>query len=228
MTTQTLPRGIRNHNPGNIEWGDPWQGLLPEAARTDKRFAQFTTPAYGIRALARVLISYYDRHGIRTVRAAISRWAPPVENNTESYVLAVAAKVGVAPDEPINFHDHARLRPLVEGVIRHENGVGPRRTANTWYTAQQVDEGLRLAGVRPEPSARPVPLTMETGGASAAGAVGLGTLLDLAPAIGAALSSVEEHLTSGQWVRIALGAVSLAAAIAVAYAQVQRHKQGVL
>ena len=228
MAQAALPRGIRNHNPGNIEWGDPWQGLRPAADRTDKRFAQFVSAAYGLRALARVLISYYDNHGIRTVRAAISRWAPPVENNTESYVLAVAAKVGVAPDEPIDFHDYERLRPLLEGIVRHENGAGPRRTANSWYTAAEVDEGLRLAGVRPAPSTRPVPLTTETAGASAAGAVGLGTLLDLAPAIGAALSSVEEHLTSGQWVRIALGAVSLAAAIAVAYAQVQRHKRGVL
>jgi len=48
------PRGIRNHNPGNIRWGDPWQGLRPKAKRTDTAYArsspvghrrQKTTPA---------------------------------------------------------------------------------------------------------------------------------------------------------------------------------------
>ena len=25
MSTAKTPRGIRNNNPGNIEWGSPWQ-----------------------------------------------------------------------------------------------------------------------------------------------------------------------------------------------------------
>ena len=29
MTTAKTPRGIRNNNAGNIEWGSPWQGLRP-------------------------------------------------------------------------------------------------------------------------------------------------------------------------------------------------------
>lgn len=46
------PRGIRNNNPGNIRRnGDPWQGLAE--TQGDKEFFTFTTPVYGIRALAR-------------------------------------------------------------------------------------------------------------------------------------------------------------------------------
>jgi len=84
------PRGIRNNNPGNIRRnGDPWQGLAE--TQGDKEFFTFATPVYGIRALARTLITYQDRHGLRTIRQIISRWAPPVENDTESYVKAVTA-----------------------------------------------------------------------------------------------------------------------------------------
>ncbi|EEG5547188.1 structural protein, partial [Salmonella enterica subsp. enterica] len=32
------PRGIRNNNPGNIRWGDDWQGLVAKSQRTDKAF----------------------------------------------------------------------------------------------------------------------------------------------------------------------------------------------
>jgi hypothetical protein len=146
-TEKKQPRGIVNNNPGNVEWGQGWQGLIPREQATDERFAQFKAPAWGIRTLARVLIAYYDTHQIKTVRAAITRWAPPSENNTEAYVTAVASAAGVAASEPINFHDYECLRPMVEAIIRHENGNGPLKTLNSWYDTATIDEGLRLAGV---------------------------------------------------------------------------------
>lgn len=166
------PRGIRNANPGNLEWGDPWQGLVPQSRRTDKRFAQFTSPAWGIRALARTLITYYDRHGIRTIRQAINRWAPPVENNTDAYVKAVSREVGVGADQQVSFHDYKILRPMVEAIIRHENGAGPLKTTNSWYDVATIDEGLRLAGVvKPVKNALLTPQGAATGTAVAAGSV---------------------------------------------------------
>ncbi|MEQ2017041.1 structural protein, partial [Photorhabdus bodei] len=39
-----MSRGIRNNNPGNIRWGDDWQGLIPASQRTDKSFCQFVSP----------------------------------------------------------------------------------------------------------------------------------------------------------------------------------------
>ena len=118
-TIAKLPRGVRNNNPGNIELGDPWQGLVPVNERTDPRFAQFMSPAYGIRALARTLITYQDKHNIRTVTGAINRWAPPVENDTGAYVRAVQNAVG---GDIVDMHDYRYLRPLVEAIIKHENG----------------------------------------------------------------------------------------------------------
>ena len=48
MTKSTLPRGIRNHNPGNIRRSqDPWQGLA--SAQNDPEFFIFQSAIYGIR-----------------------------------------------------------------------------------------------------------------------------------------------------------------------------------
>ena len=218
-----LPRGVRNNNPGNIEWGDPWQGLVPTDKRTDPRFCQFSSPAYGIRALARTLITYQDKYGIRTVTAAINRWAPPVENDTGAYVRAVQRAVG---GDAVNMHDYASLRPVVEAIIRHENGAGPLKTANTWYDSATIDEGLRLAGVRPEP--KKMPVTKETVGATATGAVGVVELADALPSVVTAIKGAEEHLTSGNVIRLVVGVVLIAAAVFIAYSQVKKHQQGAL
>lgn len=224
-----LPRGIRNHNPGNIEYGDPWQGLRPVNERKDPRFAEFVTPAYGIRALARTLITYQDKHQIRTIRGAIRRWAPPVENDTGAYVNAVAAAVGVSPDAAVNFHDHSMLRPLVEAIIRHENGRGPLRTPSTWYDAATIDEGLRLAGVRkPVKEAVAMPVTKETVGATATGAVGAAQIADVLPEVSHAITAADGHLSSGSVVRVVIGLVTIGIAVFIAYSQVKKHKSGVL
>lgn len=133
----TLPRGIRNNNPGNIrKSADNWQGLSPE--QTDSAFFQFKTPLYGIRALAVVLRNYRDKHGLHTVRGIINRWAPPVENNTSSYVNAVASAMGVSPDAPLAWN-WDMLRKLVAAIIKHENGQQP-------YSMELIDRALTAAG----------------------------------------------------------------------------------
>lgn len=224
MAQKNLPRGIRNFNPGNIELGDPWQGM--RAKQTDGRFAQFETPAFGIRAIARTLITYQDKHGIRTVTAAINRWAPPGENDTGAYVRAVQKAVG---GELVDMHEYRYLRPLVEAIIKHENGVGPLKNANTWYDGATIEEGLRLAGVRPDQkTVAKVPVTKETVGATATGAVGAIEIVDTLPGVVAAVKSSEDHLTSGDWLRIVIGLLLVGAAVVIAYGQVNKHKSGAL
>lgn len=133
----TLPRGIRNNNPGNIRRSaDPWQGLSD--TQTDPAFFQFTAPVYGIRALARVLKTYRDRHGLTTVQGIIGRWAPTNENNTGAYVQAVASSMGVAPNVPLAW-DAGTVRALVAAIIHHENGRQP-------YSTALLDDGIRRAG----------------------------------------------------------------------------------
>ncbi|MBC2658309.1 structural protein [Pseudomonas sp. MSSRFD41] len=143
------PRGIRNFNPGNIRHvkGTRWQGM--SANQNDAAFVQFTGAQWGIRALARTLITYQDKHQLRTIRQIIGRWAPPNENNTESYIRQVATRVGVSPDTRIDVYDYRTMRALVEAIVRHENGSGPLPDGN-WYGESLVTEGLHLAGIVPD------------------------------------------------------------------------------
>ncbi|MFA2493526.1 hypothetical protein GQE75_02950 [Escherichia coli] len=129
-------RGIRNNNPGNLEYSDtnPWVGQ----AGSDGRFAKFETPEHGIRALGRNLISY-QKQGVDTVNDIINRWAPPEDNNdTASYIQAVSAQLGVEPDQPVNASDPDTLKALCAAIIHHENGEQP-------YSAQQISTGVNAA-----------------------------------------------------------------------------------
>ena len=128
-------RGIRNNNPGNIRLsGTTWQGQVPPAEQTDDEFVQFTDPKYGIRAMARILNNYALR-GLNTIREVISTWAPPSENNTESYIHAVAQRLNLSPDSIIV--DSAKPA-LIAAIIQHENGSQP-------YPVELIKQGISLA-----------------------------------------------------------------------------------
>lgn len=173
-------RGYRNRNPGNIEHvpANKWQGLADPSS--DGRFCRFVSHEHGIRALAALLTTYQDRHGLRTVRGIIGRWAPPGENDTGAYVAVVARRMGVGAEEPVDLHRHGQLRPMVEAIIAHECG-------GLAYPTAVIDRALTLAGVPPPAPAtlRQVATTTGTGrGAVAVGTAGMATVAaQAAPAI---------------------------------------------
>ncbi|AOM39803.1 structural protein [Xenorhabdus hominickii] len=118
-----MTRGIRNHNPGNIRHGDKWQGLCD--TQTDKSFCQFVSPEYGIRAIIKIIRNYERKYGLNSIRQIISRWAPPNENNTESYIAYVCKIVGVSSSTVINVDNIATVSRLVKAIIQMENGQQP-------------------------------------------------------------------------------------------------------
>ncbi len=127
-------RGIRNNNPGNIRRStEKWQGLA--LVQNDPAFFQFTHAKYGVRAIGKILTTYRTRYSLTNVRDLIARWAPPVENNTQSYVDQVARTLGVKADATIDVQK--RLPDLAAAIIRHENGSNP-------YTAAQIIEWVYL------------------------------------------------------------------------------------
>ncbi|QAY92535.1 structural protein [Pseudomonas sp. ACM7] len=147
------PRGIRNFNPGNIRHakGVRWQGMA--VAQSDTNFVQYTATRWGIRAIARVLITYQDKRlaadgsRIDSVREIIERWAPASENNTEAYALTVARALGIDPDyEGLDVYNFDTMRALVRAIIRHENGPGPL-PGGQWYGDAIIADGLALAGI---------------------------------------------------------------------------------
>ena len=121
----TIPRGIRNHNPGNIDrTTERWQGMAPDQS-TDSRFVVFTDPKWGLRALAKVLLSYQRKYNLRTPAAIIGRWAPPVENDTGAYARQVAKALGVQPGDQIDLQDARTLERILPAIVAHENGQQP-------------------------------------------------------------------------------------------------------
>ena len=143
MTT----RGIRNNNPLNIRHSaDQWQGAREE--QTDKSFVQFTTMAYGYRAAWRTLQSYYRRLCQQgkpfTVQTIISRWAPPAENDTQSYIRHVLKLSGIGGKEnllpPENVDGYGRLRRLMIAMTCIECGI-PYAKVDT----EAICQGYRLA-----------------------------------------------------------------------------------
>ncbi|WP_337025907.1 structural protein [Pantoea anthophila] len=125
MTGSNNSRGIRNNNPGNIRWGDEWKGLVPEAQRTDKSFCQFKAPEFGIRAMIIILRNYQRKYGLKTITGIIKRWAPPNENDTQAYIRSVALVTETDADKPIDLTDSRKLFPLLQAIIKHENGTQP-------------------------------------------------------------------------------------------------------
>ena len=133
----TTPRGIRNNNPGNIRRSDQndWLGKLDEG---DEDFEVFNTPENGLRAMYRLILNRM-KDGVHSVEDQVSIYAPPTENDTQSYVQG--AKRAVGKDKLESADDVIRLG---EYIIRHENGQNP-------YTDSQI-RGAYAAATRPEPS----------------------------------------------------------------------------
>src|SRR5579872_14880 len=112
---ENLPRGIRNNNPGNIRRSiDKWQGLADPDHQTDPDFFIFQNPIYGIRAIARILITYQDKYGLQGVKGIISRWAPSSENKTDAYVAAVVKNTGMGDYDGVDMHKYADLKAMVK------------------------------------------------------------------------------------------------------------------
>lgn len=121
-----LPRGLRNNNPLNIRLGADWLGLQKRSA--DKEFCKFRTMPYGYRAAFKVLRTYYDIHGCRSLRRIITRWAPPSENDSEAYLLAVMKKAGIRDADsglpnPYYAQNKGLWKDIILAMAEVENGT---------------------------------------------------------------------------------------------------------
>lgn len=128
-----MSRGLTNCNPGNIRQSKVrYKGEVRPSR--DPAFKQFESLAWGYRAVFMLLHTYRVRHGLRTIREMISRWAPPSENHTEVYIRAVAADTGIDPDEPLDTRDAGTMIPLAAAISRVENGAPAdmRQVADGW------------------------------------------------------------------------------------------------
>lgn len=217
-TAGRTPRGIRNNNPGNIRRNaDPWQGLADRQG--DVEFFTFKTPIYGIRALARTLIAYQDKHDLRSIRQIISRWAPPNENNTNAYIRAVATDTGQDADQILDMHRFDHLLPLTKAIIRHENGQQP-------YTDVELTKGLVLAGVEPEMANLQASRTVKGGQAATAATAGLGVVEAVQQTIDPArdaLVGLAPYLEIAKWLLLAVTLIGIGVML---WARIDDHRKG--
>lgn len=130
------PRGLRNNNPTNLRLTSiGWEGKVPNQYNTDGEFEQFFEDVYGIRAGFRNMKTQIAR-GHDRLSSLISIWAPPSENNTQAYINQVARQTGFEPSAKIRFRKEDML-PIMEAVIRHENGKQP-------YSQEKLEEAWEL------------------------------------------------------------------------------------
>lgn len=120
-------RAVRNNNPGNIRIGQQWRGLMPrsqmspvQAAETE--FCVFQSPMWGFRAMAEIFHTYNRADDVTSIRELVTRWAPPVENNTEAYIAAVAHDCALSPDAVFDFSDSQAMADLCHAISVHECG----------------------------------------------------------------------------------------------------------
>lgn len=213
MTTTDEKLGIRLNNPGNIEKGEPWQGLTDP--QTHPRFCSFKGPEWGIRAMARILIRYFDHYDISTVRGVVTRWAPPSENNTPAYVKSAAQRSGFDPDEPLNLQTYECLEPVIKAIIFHENGKQP-------YPQAVIDHGLMLAGVRKQ--LKPLAKSNTVKAASVAGTATVAApLLDNVQELLPYVPYLETLKALGTWV---LPAIAFVAVGFIVWTRIQDRKAG--
>jgi hypothetical protein len=98
-------------------------------------FQQFDTPEAGIKAVDDQLRIYGSKHKLKTLREVISRWAPPSENDTDSYIKNVSQRTGIKPDEEIDL-SNPTIRHVISGpIILQEQGL--KRLKGTPQTTTQ-------------------------------------------------------------------------------------------
>jgi len=91
------PLWWETQNPFNVRFaaGNQWEGQIGGL----NGFVKFRDIKYGVRAGLIILRTYYYRHKLRTIKSIISRWAPPNENDTQSYIDFVSMQTGFSPSD---------------------------------------------------------------------------------------------------------------------------------
>lgn len=112
------PRGIRTNNPGNlVKTPITWQG---EVECSDKVNECFENDYYGLRAMAKVLHTYYHKYQLRTITDIMARFS-----EFEGAAWGVSRLAGIEADAPLSLTDLGTTMSLMRAIIIQENGYNP-------------------------------------------------------------------------------------------------------
>ena len=115
MTT----KGMSLCNPFDLEKNPSikWQGqILPGI---DTVFCQFNSMYAGLRA-GYIDIKNSIKEGYNTIQKFVTHYAPPNENDTQSYIVSVAMHMNMKPDDVLTMNN---LKELGKAVLIQEQGI---------------------------------------------------------------------------------------------------------
>lgn len=144
MTLAKPLRAVRNNNPGNLRIGVPWRGLMPRENMNPDQLAEtefcvFSAPVWGFRAQATDLHTKWAADGLKTIRAIVSKYAPPEENDTEAYIANVSRGMGVAADAALDLRNQQQLAAMCKAMACQE-------TDGSWHWFEaDLTRGVILA-----------------------------------------------------------------------------------
>lgn len=130
--------GYRNRNPGNVRYdgASRWDGMVGNPRQND--FIQFENDHYGIRSVARNVLTQYERGDYNTISGLLNRYAPRNQNNTQAYINHLTNVLGIGADEALDMNNPEVLDAIVPIIITHETG-------SNQYTPEQICNAVRDA-----------------------------------------------------------------------------------
>ena len=114
----TLSRKAGNYLNVKAPSDSYWLG---QKGRDAHGHAVFVSPEWSLRAGTLVLRSYYQRHGIKTIKGIVERFSTC---NHEEYTKYLCDRLKLDPDEEFNVM--RRMPELVRHMVRFESGSGVR------------------------------------------------------------------------------------------------------
>jgi len=138
--------GYKNNNWLNVRF-NPNNNWVGQTGADDGGYAQFQNPLYGLRAADKVLENYGARHKINTIKDAITRFAPPSDNNpTDNYINFVAREVGISSDAQIDLQDPGIREKLISAMVRFETPDAAKE-----YNSNLLAQARTLSGKTSDP-----------------------------------------------------------------------------
>ena len=113
-------KGIKLNNPFDIELSNiPWQGLVTPGS--DPVFCEFVDAVHGLRA-GFIDLKVKINEKLDTISKIITKFAPPSENDTESYIANVSAMTGIDKDAQLT---QTNIQAVGLAIIHQEVGSCP-------------------------------------------------------------------------------------------------------
>lgn len=117
---------LHTSNPFNIRYNkrNQWKGQVGNY----RGFCIFSNDKFAIRAFLILCHVYRVKYKIKTIAQFITRYAPPRENNTQSYIRAVSDYVhgsdvvSVDGSDYILYHSPIYMYSFVQIIARYETG----------------------------------------------------------------------------------------------------------